>query len=249
MAWQAKRFQANHDKQQAKLSKLEPEYTALKQKWDSLEEAWQGGSVEGVVNRLMNDSNGFEKYVQAYIQKQEARRNATPEQLEAMELREQMEAVKRELAQSKKSAEDTLKTAEQRRQEAAQEKVQAQLSPAAEKYSFAGRLGDAEAEDFYDGAVWRAAIDTLETLDDGVELTQEIIDKAFRQAALRASRGLKVATDKQLKHADNKRKQVAQTNAAVAGVRGNKDTGKADGFRNKLKNGDTFGAFKDFFGM
>lgn len=214
-----RKFQAERDQLKSKLGQLEPEYQELKAGWSEMESAFSKGGIEGIINLLTNDPQGAEKYYAQKRQREQARENATPEQIARMDLEEKYHREQKEREKLQAEMEAYLKESRNNKDVAELRSLEAQLAPAFDKYRFAGKLGDPRIEKRYDNAVWNEVIEQLKQLPDDAELSQATVERAFRDVSSDFRRAISTKVSENTKKVIAAKKMTAQEKATAATVR------------------------------
>lgn len=244
MAAGMRKFQAERDRLQAELKNSQPRLQELESSWKAIEQAYQQEGIRGLVNLLSNRPDGYDQWITQEYQRRKERENASPAQIEKMDLEEKLATERRAREQLAKKVEDDMKRAEAEREQAAQKALEAKLHPAFDKYRFAGKLGDRAVEDQYDRAIWNLAISRLEEIPDTVELTSQLVEKEFRTVAMNFRKMINQQAEKKATAVVNQKKVAAQEKVATSAVNGMRNSGAADAFKSDIKKGDFTSALR-----
>jgi hypothetical protein len=228
MAHGARKWQAERDQAQSKLKKFEgidpDQAREVLDHWTSIEEAYQSNGIEGLVNLIEGRDDAFKEFEKKYQSRWEQRRGASDEELEALDARERIERMERELIRERQLRS---KDEEKRKQdlEAAEiASLQAQVNPVFDKYRFAGKLDDADAEADLDELLWDSVLTKLEPFEEqGIKITRDMIEREFKNKSASLRKHIKVQAEKRVKKTIAQKKQEATENAqsqAMRGIRG-----------------------------
>lgn len=242
-----RKFQHERDQLTSKLKTIEPEYADLKKSWGAIEEAFTKHGIKGLVNLLANDQGGYDKHIQAELARVKAREQASPAELERMDLQETLIAERREREQLQKRVEEDLKRSESAREEASLRSLESKVHPSFDRYRFAGKLGDEVIEARLDQAVWDQALKRLEEYPDHVELTPNIIEKEFRDISNSFRKIITKQAEVKAQKVVTNKKIAAQENAATAAMSsmmGN-TAQSSEKFKTDIRKGDLTSALRD----
>lgn len=249
-----RKFQAERDQARKQNSELEGKLTEVTSRWDALEKAYQSDGIKGLVS-LLDGENGYSEFERGIIERYEARRNASPEQLELLDARDREAARAREIERIRRENEEFRKSIEQQREAAEMAALESQIHPVYDKYNFSGKLGNADDEALFNDMLWNTAMRKLEPYEEeGLEITSEMVDKAFGDTANAIRRRIRANADKRARSSVAKKKQEAAEVAertVQGGVRSNSAAREArdlirggnitDVLRNWGKYGSVFG--------
>ncbi len=225
---------------------IEPELKELKQFEQTIEGAYSDDGIAGLARLLAGSETAYNEWLDAEVQKELKKQNATPAELERIELQEQLEKERKEREKLRRQAEKEREEREQFKEQKELTQLQTKMDRGFNKWRFAGKLGDAELEESIDSMVWEKAKAEIAEIPDEVELTAALVDKAFRKAAnsfrkFSKQEGRKVAS----KSIENSKK-VAATKAVAMASKGVSQSQDSDEVRNRIKSGDIRGSFYSF---
>lgn len=215
-AYGFRKMQAERDNVSSKLKEIEPKYTELKQGWDALENAYQNGGVEGLIDLLGGKKGYYSEWKKGELEKELRYQNASDAEKREIELREKLERLEKESSLREKRAAEEAERAVAEREEAQLRSLESQVAPAFNKHRFAGTLGDSSKEARLDKAIWDQALATLEALPDDVQLTPQMIEREFKQIATEFRAIIGKEAQVQAKRVIENKKQAAQTQVAAA---------------------------------
>lgn len=215
-AYGFRKMQAERDNVSAKLKEIEPKYTELKQGWDALENAYQNGGVEGLVDLLGGKKGYYSEWKKGELEKELRYQNASDAEKREIELREKLDRLEKESSLREKRAAEEAQRAVAEREEAQLRSLESQITPAFNKHRFAGTLGDSSKEARLDKAIWDQALANLEALPDDVQLTPQMIEREFKQIATEFRAIIGKQAQAQVKKVIENKKQAAQTQVAAA---------------------------------
>lgn len=242
-----RKFQHERDQLTSKLKTIEPEYVDLKKSWSAVEEAFTKQGIKGLVNLLAGDQNGYEKHIQAEVARVKAREQASPSELERMDLQETLIAERREREQLQKRVEEDLKRSESAREEASLRSLESKVHPSFDRYRFAGKLGDEVIEARLDQAIWDQALKRLEEYPEHIELTSNVIEKEFRDISSSFRKIITKQAEAKAQKVVTSKKIAAQENAATAAMSsmmGN-TAQSSEKFKTDIRKGDLTSALRD----
>jgi hypothetical protein len=248
MAAGMRKYQVERDKVTAELSELKPKYDDLAQSWQAIEDAFSSNGIRGLINLLAGADDAYERHLQSEFQRVKARENATPSELERMDLEERLTSERREREKLARQVEENLKKATEKEEISSMKALESLVHPAFDKHRFAGKLGDEVVEAQLDQAVWDQALKRLEQYPESFELTPTVVEKEFREVS-NAFRKIinKQAEQKAQKVVANK-KVAAQEAAAAKAMNGYspKTSPAAEKFKTDMKSGNLVSALTDF---
>lgn len=216
MAYGMRKFQAERDAAIAESSPVKAQLEEMRSNWDTLESAFEGKGIEGVIDLLEGKQGAYKAHLSKAMERQKFLERASPEELEALEARE--------VAQSKSSENDKLrKEFEALKASVAAAKDQSEVSsvesrihPAFDKYRFADKLGDATDEAMFDQMLWRTAMDRLSPYEEqygsASAIPQEVIDREFRAVSSSLRKRISVQAEKKAERVISQKKQEATEN-------------------------------------
>lgn len=241
-----RKMQAERDELAKWKKSVESDYSELKNFEDTIETAYADGHIRGVAELLAGSQQAYKDWLNQEVEKEIAKRDASPAELERIELQERLDSERREREKlvKQQQREQEKRQAESERLET--EKLQNQLDRGFNKWNFAGKLGDQELEQSINEMVWEKAKAEIGELPDDHKLTQADVDKAFRKAAnsfrkFSKSEGRKVASQTM----ENTKKQAA-SKAAMLASKGVGVSQVNDDVKSKIKTGDIRGSFYSF---
>jgi len=232
MALGARKWQAERDAAQAKLKELEPDYKDAVEFRSSITSAFEKSGLEGLVNLLTNDAEGYKKYIAQELAVAKQYESASPEQRALLDERRANEQLKKELEADRKAREKQIQDAETKSKLAAEREEQAQMvsfqeisGTSQKKFSFVGKLDNPDIEEALDTKVWGKVRGELEKLPDETEITPKLMDSLFSKYYDALQKGLNVKTAKEADKKVAEKKKEAQTKvAATASASMNKAT-------------------------
>lgn len=246
MAAGMRKFQAERDRYKARAEKLEPEYKDLKESWSALESAFESDGIKGVVNLLSGKETAYDEWEESLYQTRRAKEDASPQELEQIELREKLARQEREAKRLARMMEERDQMTAKQREQADRIQLESQIHPAFEKYRFAGKLGDQELEQSIDEAIWAKTINALQQYDDDVDLTPRLIDQEFRRVARTFHRAINKESDKKATKAIESKKKSAKEAIQKKAVGNMKSSGAVDEFNDALSQGNLTSALSSW---
>lgn len=239
----ARKWQAERDQAQAKLKELQEPAELMQE----LEQAYKSRGVEGVIDRIEGRQGAYQEYVKKQIERYEARRNADPDELAAMdkqEAYEKQQAILRQMQEDNRKLRDEFQTREEQMQEKA---VRSVVEPTFDRYRFAGKLNNPDQEHMLDQMVWTSALKKLEPYEaNGHEITPELVNRAFRSASNSIRKMVNLQSEKKAQKIVSKKKQEAAEHAQQAVTRGVKSSQENSAAKEMLQRGDLMGFFKNY---
>lgn len=245
MAYGMRKFQAERDAVKKELAEIQSKQSELQDAWDAIEKAYQDHGVEGLLSTLLESEDAYQQHVDSIIKRARLREEASPDELRRLEAEERAEQAERRAEQLlKKQEEEAAKQAETRAK-TEQAALQAVVDPAFKKWSFDGKLGDAELEQQYDEALWNLSMKRLRALPDDVELDKQTIDNTFREVASKFRKAVQSSAKKTAETAIQRKKDAAATKAKAVASQGRVTSQRIQEFDRNLKSGNLTAALKD----
>ena len=244
MAAGMRKFQAERDQERQRIQELSGQMQELKGTWDKLEDAYQSGGVEGVIDLLEGRVGAHREYIASRLEQERLREAMSPDERAKLDLEERILADRRAQQQQERIRQKEIEEMKARLAEADEKETRALIIPAFEKYRFQGKLGDEVAEHHFDQAVWMQALSNLEQLDDD-QITPDVIDREFSRVSQAFARAAKQQASTATKRAVSQKKKEAKTQAAVSAMKGMNTNSQESTLTKRLWSGDTAGVLKE----
>lgn len=244
MAAGMRKFQAERDQERKRSQELNEQMTELKGTWDALEDAYQNGGVEGVIDLLEGREGAHKEYLAKRFEQERLKESMPPDERARLELEERLELDRKAKQRQDRIRQQELEEMKTRLAEADEKETRAMIMPAFERYRFKGKLGDEVAEHHFDQAVWMQALSNLEQLEDS-QLTPDTIDKEFSRVSSAFARAAKQQATKATKQAVETKKREAKTQAAVSAMKGVNTESKEKDLMSRLWKGDSTNVLKE----
>lgn len=248
MAAGMRKYQVERDKAAAELSELKPKYQDLADSWQAIEGAFSSGGIKGLINLLAGADDAYERHLQAEFNRLETRRNATPNELERMDLEERLASERKEREKLARQVEDNLKKASEKEEISSMRALESIVHPAFDKHRFAGKLGDEVVETQLDQAVWDQALKRLEQYPDNFDLTPALVEKEFREVSNAFRKIINKQAEQKAQKVVASKKVAAQEAAAAKAMKGYspKSSPAAEKFKTDMRSGNLVSALTDF---
>jgi len=247
MAHGARKWQAERDQAITKSKEIESRYTDLKGTWDTLEQAYQQGGVEGLIDLLEGRQGAFNEWEKSRIDRYEMLKKASPAERELYEAKEQDSRRQRELDRIRKENEDFKKSVQAEREAAEMKVLESTVHPAFDRYRFADKLGDADTEQMFDQMLWDSSLKRLEQYEERkVPITADLVEQEFKAVATALRKRINVQADKKAARAVEQKKQEATENVQAAVSSGYRNTSLQKEASDMLKNGNLTGLLKQW---
>lgn len=212
LAHGSRKWQAERDQERQAHQKTKELLASKDSDWNKLEEIWQRGGVEGLIDHL-EGQGAYESRVAAGIKRQKELEAMSPAAREAALAKEAADRQTKELERIRSENESFRTKMAQEREQADISAMEAKVHPVFQKHAFAGKLGDSDAEEMFDEMLWSKANNRLEQYEEaGVTITPELIEREYSAVAkvLRsklAAQGEKAAA----KTIEKKKKEASET--------------------------------------
>lgn len=236
--WQAERDQAIQTK-----SKVEADLTKIRTDWGKLDEAFAKGP-EHLVD-LLQGPGAFDRLVNQRVQRMEFMKNASPEEIQALESRERAESTQKELDKIRKEQEEFKKQVMSERETAEERALESKINPVFDKYRFAEKLGNPDDEQMFDEMLWNSTLKRLEKYEEqGLDLSKELVEREFRGVATAIRKRIGAQADKTVSKVVEQKKREATENVQAKVMSGYKSGGAAQEARDLLSKGDVTSLLK-----
>lgn len=244
MAYGMRKFQRERDQLTEWKKQVEPELTELKGAWDALEKAYEVDGVRGLINLLSAKENAYDEHIQQVLNEANLRQNGSEEEIARFEAKQEAERIRKENERMQKELQKQIE--EQRNaQETAQLKVlQDKMTSAYNKWSFEGKLGDAELEEQYNTALWELSRQRLKEIPETEELTTAKINTVFQEVASRFNKAVVSQTQKKVAATVQKKKDAAAVKAASIAKSNVRQSAVVDEFKSHIRNGNLVDSLK-----
>lgn len=233
-----RKFQADRDREIQSRKQLETKLQERENDWNKLEEAYAKGPGE-LFDLLAGSKGAFDAYISKHIEKQEFLKNATPEEIRALEAEERAQLQAKELEKIRQENEKFRKEMLGQKEQAETAALESKVHPAFDKYRFADKLGDADDEQLFDEMLWNSALKRLEPYEEqGLDLTPELIEKEFRTVAQSIRKRIGVQAEKKADRVIEQKKQEAKENIQAKVMSGYKVSDTANEAKSLLNKND-----------
>jgi len=251
MAHGARKWQAAKDLAEKKLKEIEPDYVDAVKTRDTIVDTFKEKGFKGLANLLLQDESGWQKLIDAEVERQLVYRSATPDAKAKMDAEARYDEMLRKMQyQEEKNKLDAEKIAKQREaaaaeaQKVAEESFNTMAATALKMHSFEGKLGDAELESRLNDSVWDGVRKALAKLPDETDITPQLLDGLVAKEAALFGKGLGKKVESEVKQKIETKKQDSATKLASAAQQGMGKSGMAEKFSDALDKGDTASAIK-----
>lgn len=236
--WQAERDQAINENKQFK---------ERQGSYGLLEKAWAERGEEGVVDLLAGRQGAYQEGLKKRMEREQFLKEASPEEVKALQDREANELSRKELEKLRKENEDFKKQVTEEREATELKAMESRVNPVFQKYRFAGRLGNETHEHRLDKMLWNDVLETLQPYEEqGIDITPELIEKEFATAARDIRQLIGKQADKKAARAVEQKKQEATENVQAAVMSKYTEGGVAKETRDMIQAGNTRGLLKNW---
>jgi len=218
MAAGARKWQNERDQLRKNLEEREAQYKDVQTAWDAVEQAYTNQGLEGLVDLLANKQGAYAEWVQQQVDKELQKRDATPDELEKIQLRERLDRIERERNIESKRLKEREDAIAQERAAAEEAALQSVVNPSFDRVRFAGTLGNEQLEERLDRTVWSEAIDILANIEEeqGKQaITPAMTRRVFEEVASSLRQGLNMKAKEEAATAAEARKANAATKVAA----------------------------------
>lgn len=246
MAGLARKKQAEADTISRELKELKPKYEESLKFEQAIENAFNSEGIPGLINLVSGEDGAYEKWFTQEYERRRAKEDATPAELERIELQEQLERERKQRERIQREREEELNRSKEERSRNEQVKLENMMHPAFNKHRFAGKLGDASLEADVDSMVWSRAINAIGEIPDDVELTPRLVEREFRKAANSLNKLVERQTKSKVSTAIQNKKKDAASKVAIAATKGQQATNVNDEMTKAIAGGNLKDAFNLF---
>jgi len=243
MAAGMRKFQKERDDARKNMDTLKSEVAELKDMWSKIETAAGRNDYNELMRIMTAGKMDFDSVLQQRLEKEKAREEATEDEIRQMDLEDQIRALQDKLDKQNAEFEERVTKAQQNMEEAELRSLESKINPAFDRYRFAGKLGDPDAEHMMDEMLWTR---TLTKLDDYEDLTPEIIRKEFKAISEALNKVVNKQVSTKQKETAKERKRIAKNTAQVQTRRGHIDNDTKREVANKIKSGNYVDVFKNW---
>lgn len=247
----ARKWQAERDQLKAKYEGLSKEAGEYKESWSQVEQAFKRDGVAGLVDLFEGRQGAYDEWRQREVDKELMRRDASPAELERLEMMERIEKLQRESSRTKQEAEAREAAAKAAEEAAVRERLEASINPAFDKVRFAGTLGDEALETRLDKGIWSDAMDQLAEIEEQYgpqAVTPALAARIFKESAESVRKAISLQSKKEAAKATEQRRTEAQTKVQAATTSAARATqgrqAELTQFKQNLDNGNWADAFK-----
>lgn len=231
MAAGARKWQNERDQLRKTLEQKEAEYQDVSTAWNAIEQAYTTQGLEGLVDLLANKQGAYTEWLQNQVNKELMKRDATPDELEKIQLKERLDRIERERKIESKRLTEREEAIAKERAAAEEAALQSVVNPSFDRVRFAGTLGNEQLEDRLDRAVWSEAIDVLSNIEEqqGKQaITPAMTRRVFQEVADSLRQGLNIKAKEEAAVAAEARKANVATKVAAKAqtVQGSRQTDK-----------------------
>jgi hypothetical protein len=215
----ARKWQAERDQLKSKYDSVAKEAGEYKESWAQVEQAFKKEGVAGLVDLFEGRQGAYDEWKQREVDKELMRRDASPAELERLEMMERIEKLQRESSRTKQEAEAREASAKAAQEVAVRERLEASINPAFDKVRFSGTLGDAALETRLDKGIWSDAMDQLAEVEEQYgpqAVTPALAARIFKESAESVRKAISMQSKKEAAKATEQRRTEAQTKVQTA---------------------------------
>lgn len=236
MAAGMRKFQAERDAARKETQALKAQVSEFKGLMDNLKTA---ANDPGAALRILTGGKvDLDTLVQQRLERAKLREEATPEELQQLELHDTLAKEKARADALEARVNESLSAAQAAKDKAEVDAMKGTALPIFEKIRYAGKLGDKNAEHQIDELLWDKTMARLETYPEDVELTREIFIKEFKATRATLDKVVKIQTDQRVKKNSEERKVTAKETAQAQATRGNSSNSIEKDFATKVRSGN-----------
>lgn len=247
MSHGARKWQAERDQARTQMTELQKQYSEVRQTMDALEKAFQDNGELGVIDLIAGRQGASDEFLKRAIARANFLETAKPHEVEALQQKERLEKLERDLQRRELAEKQALEKASQEKEAAELSVLQGSANSVFEKYRFDGQLGDAADEQLFDEMLWNSTMNRLKPYEDqGVELSRELIDKEFRTVATQLRKRINVQAEKKAAAVVEQKKKEATESVQNSTMSAYKQGGAAKEASDLIGKGDFASLFRNW---
>jgi hypothetical protein len=188
-----------------------------------VEQAFKSQGIQGLVNLMAGKEGAYEEFLQKQVTRELLKRDASPVELERLELEEKLERLEKSVQASESKAKQYEAQSQQKMEQAEKTRIEGAIQPAFDKHRFAGQLGDPVLEARMDKAIWVSAMDELKEFAEQngqAAVTAQVSNRIFEDIAKGIKGAFSVQANKEASVSSEKRKADAGFQVAAAAMAG-----------------------------
>lgn len=246
LAYGARKFQVERDQIKQTLEQERQEAEKLKADMNKFESIYEKEGAKGLI-MMLEGEDGYHKFLEEARAERERWEEMDPSEKQQLIRDRELETEREKARKDKEEYERRISELDKRQREADEKAFESKLNPAFDRYRFTGKLGDAVAEHRLDQALWSQTMDALQPYEDqGLEITQAMVDKEFRKASQELGKILNRQAEKKTKVAIQKAKNVAQSKAQAKVSQGMQTSSASEQFKKDIRSGNVRDALEAF---
>lgn len=245
MAHGARKWQAERDAAISGKKEVEGKYNEQKANWDILNKVFQEQGVEGLTDLLQGRKGAYQENLKKQMDRAKFLERASPEEVEALQAREEAQRNAREIQKIRKENEDFKKTISEKEERAELASLESRVNPVFDKYRFADKLGDADDEHMFDEMLWNSALKRLEPYEEkGLDITPELVEREFKAVSNSIRKRINLQSEKKASKVIAQKKNEATENVQAAVRSGYRSGGVTKEATDLLNKGDLTGLLR-----
>lgn len=247
MMYGARKWQAERDRAISSSKQLQEKLQESESNWQVMNEAFSKNGIEGLVDLLEGRKGAYKDHVAKQIDRAKFLERASPEEVEALKIREELDRERRESQRNREENEKFRKKIEEEREAAEEAALKSRINPAFEKHRFKGKLGDANDEHLFDEMLWNSTLKRLEPYEEqGLDLSAELIEREFRAVASAVRKRISGLAERKASSTIAQKKQEATENVQSKVKSGYREGGTVKEARDMLNQGNLKGLLKNW---
>lgn len=240
-----RKFQTERDSERIKNKELSEKLAERDRLWSKIEEASSSNDFNTLFKIMTAGRMDFDSFLSQQMERAELRRNATPEEIAQLDKNDELESVKRKLAEKEAKVDEILKKFSEKEEIAQVKELETKINPSFIKHRFAGKIGDKDAEQQLDEMLWSKVLTKLESYEEA-DLTPENIEQEFKQTASIINKVINKKAQDEVKATTETRKKQAKEAAAIQQVRGNVGSDMKKEMAKRVREGDLTGILSNW---
>lgn len=250
MAFGARKWQAERDQARGDVAKAKEQLTGLQSNWKALEDAYSSSGIEGLVDLLEGRRGAFSDWEKQRLDRHEFLKKASPEEAELLREREKRTKLEQADVRRQREHDERMRKFEEERTAIDLRAAESKIHPAFDKYRFADKLGDTDAEQMFDEMLWSTAMQRLEPYEEkygsAMAIPPEVVNQTFRDVAAKVRSRISSQAEKKVARTVEQKKQEAAENVQAKVKSGYKTDGVAKEAAALMNAGNLTGLLKNW---
>jgi hypothetical protein len=243
------KMRAERDKISNQHKEVAGQFEELQKFKNTLNDLYAKEGIAGVFNAVRGEGEpDWDEYVLAEAHRVGKYKNASPDERKAMDDSKELRRLKAEQEMWVKTQEDLRLRAEQEKEAAEIAKFEAMVAPAFERYRF-NEIEDSAKADRMDARLWREAREEFKRLEEAGEVvTQKVVTRVLKEISDDIRSLIGTQAQKTADETVERKKKVAQTKVSGATEKAKAQNSHLDDFSANVGKLGAVAAFNKLFG-